>query len=139
MAEIVGIRFKKACKIYYFDPAGIDLEVNDYVIVKTARGLELGLVVIAPKQVEDTEVTEPLKSVVRKAEPEDISRAQEFAEKEKDALSLAYRAVSDGARGVAFGRNVFQAKNPEVFFQVLKEIVKGKVEPSKATRKFGMK
>ena len=51
MAEIVGVRFKKAGKVYYFDPAGIDLEVNDYVVVKTTRGLEMGHVVIAPRQV----------------------------------------------------------------------------------------
>jgi len=86
MAEIVGVRFKRAGKVYYFDPAGIDLEVNDYVVVKTARGLELGWVVIAPKQVLASEVTEPLKPVVRKAEPEDIERAQELAKKEQEAL-----------------------------------------------------
>ena len=75
MAEIVGIRFKRAGRVYYFEPAGIDLEVNDYVVVKTARGLELGQVVIAPKQVLSGEVARPLKSVVRKAEPEDVERA----------------------------------------------------------------
>ena len=86
MTEIVGIRFKKAGKVYYFDPAGIDLEVNDPVVVKTTRGLELGHVVIAPRQVLVNEVTTPLKPVVRKAEPEDIKRAQELEEKEKEAL-----------------------------------------------------
>ncbi|MFC1993510.1 hypothetical protein ACFLV3_06905 [Chloroflexota bacterium] len=50
MAEIVGVRFKRGGKLYYFDPAAIDLEVNDYVIVKTTRGQELGQVVIAPQQ-----------------------------------------------------------------------------------------
>ena len=86
MAEIVGIRFKKAGRVYYFDPAGIDLEVNDYVVVQTTRGLELGHVVIAPRQVLVNEVTTPLKPVVRKAEPEDIRRAQELEEKETEAL-----------------------------------------------------
>ncbi len=86
MAEIVGIRFKKAGRVYYFDPAGIDLEVNDYVVVQTSRGLELGHVVIAPRQVLVSEVTTPLKPVVRKAEPEDISRTQELEDKEEAAL-----------------------------------------------------
>jgi cell fate regulator YaaT (PSP1 superfamily) len=86
VAEVVGIRFKRAGKVYYFDPAGIDLEVNDYVVVKTTRGLELGRVFIAPKQVLASEVTQQLKSVVRKAEPEDIERAQEFEAKETEAL-----------------------------------------------------
>ena len=87
MTEIVGIRFKKAGKVYYFDPAGIDLEANDYVVVKTTRGLELGYVIIAPRQVLVNEVTTPLKPVVRKAEPEDIRRAQELEEKEEEALT----------------------------------------------------
>lgn len=86
MADIVGIRFKRAGRVYYFDPAGIELEVNDHVVVKTVRGLELGHVVIAPRQVLGSEVTEPLKSVVRKAEPEDIKLAEELAAKEEEAL-----------------------------------------------------
>jgi cell fate regulator YaaT (PSP1 superfamily) len=86
MAEIVGIRFKKAGRVYYFDPAGIDLEVNDYVVVETSRGLELGHVVIAPKQVLVSEISTPLKPVVRKAEPEDISHAQELEDREEEAL-----------------------------------------------------
>ena len=86
MAEIVGIRFKRAGRVYYFDPAGIDLKVRDYVVVKTTRGLELGQVVISPRQVLASEVTEPLKPIARKAEPEDITRAQELESKEEEAL-----------------------------------------------------
>jgi len=87
MPEVVGVRFKRAGKIYYFDPAGTELEVNDDVVVKTARGLEMGQVVIAPRQVLDSEIAEPLKPVVRKADPEDIGRAQESADKVETALS----------------------------------------------------
>lgn len=86
MAEMVGVRFKRAGKVYYFDPAGIALEVNDYVIVKTSRGLELGRVVIAPRQVLANELTEPLKPVVRKAEPEDVQHAEEFDATAEEAL-----------------------------------------------------
>ncbi len=87
MAEIVGIRFKRAGRVYYFDPAGIELEANDWVVVKTTRGLELGYVVISPKQVLDSEVPGPLKPVVRKADPEDIKRAQEFEIMSREALA----------------------------------------------------
>ena len=87
MADIVGIRFKRAGRVYFFDPAGIDLAVNDHVVVKTSRGLELGQVVIAPEQVLDSELSEPLKPVVRKAEPEDIERAQELETKSMEALA----------------------------------------------------
>lgn len=94
MADIVGIRFKRAGKVYYFDPAGIDLEVNDYVVVDTTRGLELGQVVISPRQVLSSEVAKPLKSVVRKAEPEDVERAQEFKEEEKEALTECGKRIA---------------------------------------------
>ncbi len=87
MADIVGVRFKRAGRVYYFDPAGITLEVNDYVVVETTRGMQLGQVVIAPKQVLANEVTKPLKPVVRKAEPEDITQAHEVEAKEKEVLA----------------------------------------------------
>ena len=84
--KIVGIRFKKVGKVYYFDPAGIDLEINDYVIVETSRGLELGRVVIAPRQVLANEMTGPLKPIKHKAEPDDVKRAQELEDKVEEAL-----------------------------------------------------
>ena len=94
MADIVGVRFRRAGRVYYFDPAGIDLEVNDHVVVKTTRGLEMGQVVIAPEQVVAGEVGEPLKPIVRKAEPEDIKRAQEFEEKGSEALEECGKLVA---------------------------------------------
>jgi cell fate regulator YaaT (PSP1 superfamily) len=86
MANVVGIRFKRAGRVYYFDPADVELAVNDYVVVKTSRGLELGQVVIAPEQVMDSELEEPLKQVVRKAEAEDIEQARELEAKGAEAL-----------------------------------------------------
>ncbi|MEE8413903.1 MAG: stage 0 sporulation family protein [Dehalococcoidales bacterium] len=86
MADIVGVRFKRAGKVYYFDPAGIDLDVNDQVVVETVQGLELGQVAIAPKQVLASEVDKPLKPVVRKAEDNDIQRSQELEIRETEAL-----------------------------------------------------
>lgn len=93
MAEIVGVRFKRAGKVYYFAPAGIDLEINDHVVVETARGLELGQVVISPKQVLASDVSKPLKPVVRKAEPADIKRAQELEAKEEEALAECAKLI----------------------------------------------
>jgi cell fate regulator YaaT (PSP1 superfamily) len=93
MADIVGVRFKKAGKVYYFDPAGIDLEVNNYVVVETTRGLELGQVVISPKQVLASDVEQPLKPVIRKAEPEDIQHAQELEAKEREALAECSKLI----------------------------------------------
>jgi len=84
--QIVGVRFKTAGKVYHFDPAGLDLEVNDHVIVETIRGQEMGKVAIAPRQALANEINESLKPVMRKAEPEDISHTQELEAKAEEAL-----------------------------------------------------
>jgi cell fate regulator YaaT (PSP1 superfamily) len=94
MADVVGVRFKKAGKIYYFDPTGIELEVGDYVVVKTTRGQELGRVVIAPEPVSDDEVTQELKPVVRKAGPEDMEQAKELEAKEAKAMAECARLIA---------------------------------------------
>ncbi len=95
MVNIVGIRFKRAGRVYYFDPAGIDLKVNDQVVVETSRGPELARVVIAPKQLADSEITEPLKPVLRKAEPDDIKRIEELEVKAEEALIECGKAISE--------------------------------------------
>lgn len=94
MANIVGVRFKRAGKVYYFDPAEFELDINDWVVVKTARGLELGQVVIAPKQVVDSEVSEPLKPVVRRAEEEDIEQAEKLKAQEEEALTETGKLIT---------------------------------------------
>jgi len=88
---VVGVRFQEAGKIYYFEPGGYDKEltVGSYVVVETSRGIELGRVVIAPGQVLKTELTEPLKPVLRPATPEDIARAERLREKAVEATALA--------------------------------------------------
>jgi len=93
VAEVVGIRFKQAGRVYYFDPADVDMEVGDHVVVKTARGLELGHVVIAPKQVLDSEVSGPLKSVVRRATDEDFLRVKELESRSKQAVGTCAEMV----------------------------------------------
>ena len=94
MPDVVGIRFKRAGTIYYFDPAGITLELGDQVVVDTARGLTIGKVVIAPKQVLASELTEPLKPVLRKAEPEDLRLMEELRAKEKETLATCESVVA---------------------------------------------
>ncbi|MDP2730807.1 MAG: regulatory iron-sulfur-containing complex subunit RicT [Dehalococcoidales bacterium] len=92
MTDIVGVRFKSVGKIYYFDRAGIELEINDYVIAETSRGLELGTVAVFPEQVSD-EMTKNLKPLARKAEPDDIKHARELESKEREALKEAGKLV----------------------------------------------
>jgi cell fate regulator YaaT (PSP1 superfamily) len=87
MSEIVGIRFKRAAQIYYFDPSDSKLDIGDTVVVETARGLSIGRVVIAPREVAPDEVSEPLKPVLRHAQPDDFEKLQEIKEKESEALA----------------------------------------------------
>ena len=93
MEKVVGIRFKKAGKIYYFSPLDFDLSVNDAVIVETARGMEYGTVVVAPKMVSAEEVVSPLRSVIRKATPQDSETNTENKKKEKEALKLCQQKI----------------------------------------------
>lgn len=94
MPEIVGVRFKQAGKVYFFDPVGMELDVNDQVVVETSRGLELGRVVVAPKQVVESQVAEPLKPVVRKAEEEDLRQVGTWHAKEAEALHTCQGKVA---------------------------------------------
>jgi len=84
--NIVGVRFKQAGRIYYFDPKDFELNVDDWIVVETARGPEVGRVVIAPKQVLGSDVESPLKSVLRKAEPSETKHTEEREKKEHEAL-----------------------------------------------------
>jgi cell fate regulator YaaT (PSP1 superfamily) len=95
MANIAGIRFKRAGKIYYFDAGEIGLEAGEYVVVKTSRGTELGNVVIAPDQVVASELDEPLSPVLRKAEPEDIEQARLLQAKADEALYECGRMIEE--------------------------------------------
>jgi len=92
--KIVGIRFKRAGRVYYYDPIGIEFKVNDQVVVTTPRGQKLGQVIIAPEQLLTSELTEPLKPVVRLATPEDIQRAEDLVKKEPEVIAEAGKMVS---------------------------------------------
>jgi cell fate regulator YaaT (PSP1 superfamily) len=94
MPDIVGVRFKRAGKVYYFEPSGVELKVSDYVVVQTARGIELGQVMIAPKQVLASEITAELKPIVRKASEEDTRRAKDFSGRESNALDECNKMIA---------------------------------------------
>ena len=76
MIKIVGVRFRSAGKINYFDPAGYDMIVGTHVIVETARGGEYGTVMIEPREVDEDKVVQPLKPVIRVATPADEKQEQ---------------------------------------------------------------
>lgn len=88
MTKIVGIRFRTAGKIYYFDPADFDLDMAMHVIVETARGIEMGTVLIPPKEVDDDKVVSPLKPVIRVATDEDEKRLREIRKRKRGICHL---------------------------------------------------
>lgn len=93
MVNVIGVRFRKAGKIYYFDPAGYDIKVGDNVIVETARGIEYGHVVLAPRLVEEDKIVQPLKPVIRVATPEDDAIERRNKEKEKEAFNICLEKI----------------------------------------------
>ena len=93
MTKIVGIRFRTAGKIYYFDPADFDLDMAMHVIVETARGIEMGTVLIPPKEVDDDKVVSPLKPVIRVATDEDEKTVERNKEKEKEAFAICKEKI----------------------------------------------
>ena len=95
METIVGIKFRSTPKVYYFDPKGIEFQENDGVIVETARGLEFATVSIPNKEVDESEIVQPLKPVVRKATEEDMKKVQKNLEDKVEALRITREKVAD--------------------------------------------
>lgn len=93
MVTVVGVRFKKAGKIYYFSPQDNIIDSGNNVIVETARGIEFGSCVIGPKEVSDDKIVLPLKNVIRKANREDEKKYQENKNKEKDAFNVCLEKI----------------------------------------------
>lgn len=94
MIKVVGIRFQRAGKIYYFDPLDYDLETAMHVIVETARGVEMGTVLIPPKEVDDDKVVQPLKPVIRIATDDDEKVMEKNKEKEAEAYVICKEKIA---------------------------------------------
>lgn len=92
---VVGVRFRRAGKIYYFKPDGISLQPGDHVIVETARGIEFGTVVLAPREVLLEETVSPLRSVIRKATPEDCAKAEENRRRAREAFAICEQKIAE--------------------------------------------
>ena len=95
MVRVIGTRFKKAGKIYYFDPEALAIEVGQKVIVETSRGVEFGEVVVAAKEVNDSEVVQPLKKVLRIATREDQEAVEINEKKEQEAFEICLKKIKE--------------------------------------------
>ena len=93
MVTVIGVRFKRAGKIYFFNPGNLDIKAGMHVIVETARGIEYGLVAVGRKEIEGDKVVQPLKEVIRIATPEDDEADRKNKEKEKEAFDICLKKI----------------------------------------------
>ncbi len=93
MKKVIGVRFRNAGKVYYFDPKQLDFKRGDHAIVETARGVEYGTVVMPPTEVEDEKIVQPLKAVMRKGTEEDAKTEEKNREKEKEAFKICLEKI----------------------------------------------
>lgn len=93
MVNVIGVRFRRAGKVYFFDPAGYDIKQGDNVIVETARGIEYGSVVLGPRDVGEDKIIQPLKPVIRQATEEDNAIEKRNKEKEKEAFQICLEKI----------------------------------------------
>lgn len=94
MPKVVGVRFKQAGKIYYFDPGDLMLSAGNQIIVETVRGIEFGLVMVGPKDAADNEITQPLKKVLRPATAEDLAQVEDNRQRERRAFGIFQEKVA---------------------------------------------
>lgn len=95
MIKVIGVRFRTAGKIYFFDPLNFEIKKGDHVIVETARGIEFGLVVAGIMEVTDDKVVQPLKQVIRIANQRDIEQEATNREKEKEAFRICLEKIRE--------------------------------------------
>ena len=93
MIKVIGVRFRTAGKIYFFSPGKLEIKQGDNVIVETARGVEFGYVAAGPREVEEDNITLPLKSVIRVATADDIRKEEKNREKEKEAFKICLEKI----------------------------------------------
>ena len=93
MTKVIGVRFRKAGKVYYFSPGDNEIKNGDHVIVETARGVEYGYVVLGSHEVEDKKVVQPLKPVIRLANEQDRKTVDKNKQKEKEAFRICQEKI----------------------------------------------
>ena len=116
MKKIVGVRFKKLGKIYFFNPERLYIKKGDMVVVETAQGEELGEVMIPNRMVEDEKIIAPLKKVVRIATKRDIKHAEECKKNEKDAFTLCEKKIKEHGLEMTLTDVEFKFDNSKILF-----------------------
>ena len=93
MKKIIGVRFKKPGKIYFFDPGNLEVNKNDNVIVETTMGEEIGIVVVPKREIQEEKLATPLKKVIRVANKNDLDSLEKYKKKEPEALRICKEKI----------------------------------------------
>ena len=121
MVTIVGVRFKKAGRTYYFAPENLDLKKDDAVLVETARGLEIGIVKIAPREISEESLVSPLKPVLRIATQDDIQTHKENIAKEEKAFTVCEEKIREHKLSMKLVDAEFTFDNSKLIFYFTSE------------------
>ena len=116
MKNIVGVRFKKPGKIYFFDPENLEINNKDFVIVETTQGQEFGEVVISNRKVEDSSLQKPLKKIIRIATAKDIKHNEENKKREKEAFEICNKKIKEHKLDMTLTDVDFKFDNSKVLF-----------------------
>ncbi len=116
MSKVIGVRFRQAGKIYHFSPGKLDIKVNDRIIVETMRGKELGTVVIEGKEIADSDIAQPLKTIERLATEKDLNSEIENKNREIDAIEICREKVRNHGLQMKIIQAEFTFDNSKVLF-----------------------
>ena len=116
MKNIVGVRFKKPGKIYFFDPGDLKISNRDFVIVETSQGEEYGEVAIANRPIEEEKIVSPLKRVIRIATEKDKKHNEENKKKEKEAFDICLNKIKEHKLDMILTDVEFKFDNSKVLF-----------------------
>jgi cell fate regulator YaaT (PSP1 superfamily) len=112
----VGVRFKEAGKVYYFDAGEFSLDVGNYVVVETSHGLEIGRVVVSPEQVLASEIKDTLKPILRMASPEDLANRQELRDRAVDQLREAKHKIAEDGTDMQIVSGEYNLEGSQITF-----------------------
>ena len=116
MKRIIGVRFKRLGKIYFFDPKWLEVKKGDKVIVDTAQGEEIAEVVVPNRIIDDEKVVEPLKKVLRLASPKDIKHAEECKKKEQEAFEVCNKKIKEHKLEMTLTDVEYKFDNSKILF-----------------------
>lgn len=116
MKKIIGVRFKRLGKIYFFDPKWLEVQKDEKVVVETTQGEEIAEVVVPNRMIEEEKLTSPLKKVLRLASSRDLKHAEECRKKEKEAFELCNKKIKEHKLDMTLTDVEYKFDNSKILF-----------------------